>query len=615
MSNSYLKLSLCMIVRNEERHIGQCLASVKDFVDEIVIVDTGCKDQTMTVAKDFGANTFRFPWTGDFSEARNFSISMATGDWILVLDADEQLAERDARQMRSWIHSKNAHGLLLSQRTYLWDANYVCAIPNPRDYEEGRDFTNCIEVFVIRLFRNCPQIRYQGRVHELVEPAFLSHSLPFEKTPWVIHHYGKVVDADRLAHKKQLYLDLGKLKAFEEPGNPMAQFEIGVQLYEVGKFEESIPYFDSAYQLDKTFNLSLLYAAKAWHLLGETDRAGEYYQQCLTLAPNNERVLFEYANFQRDRGHLKKALKFYEKAISLAPHSALSVFNMGGVRLRLGQIDQGFNLLRKALRLNPDNESFHENFGKLALQGYDLEHAAGLLEDFLRRFPESKHCPPVLAEIYFKLKRFTNAIQWISRTLEINPSNQRARLLEAHSKFSLGRLEEAAHDYRRVLDSDPKNEECYMNLAAIAEYQKDLQLAEDFYGRLLEQDPRHPQALKKYATLKANSLSGPEALLLWQRVYLQNPEDTECLLWLGHFYEQCNQREEAIELFRNAQQKNPKLAPLASRKIQRLLAHTKTTPAENDHRWPDHLALSPVEEPELKASGTSQLSMTSELDQ
>jgi tetratricopeptide (TPR) repeat protein len=576
MSNSSPILSLCMIVKNEEKYIGHCLSSVKKFVDEIIVVDTGCEDKTLEIASRFGARIFSFPWIGDFSQARNYSISQATGKWVLVLDADERLAARDACQLRSLIENARPKGFLFSQRTYLWDANYVCSIPNPRDYEEGQEFTNCIEVFVIRLFRNDPEIRYQGRVHELVEPIFLSKSFRFEKTSLVIHHYGKVVDARHLENKKQLYLDLGTQKATEEPLNPMAQFEIGVQLYEIGRFGESIPYFEAAFRLNKTFNLSLLYVAKAFHVLGKIEQAAECYRKCIELVPANDRVLFEYANFQRDQGHLKNALKLYQKAISLNPSSALSVFNMGGVELRLGHIEKGFSLLQRAIHLNPDNEVFHENFGKLSLQGYFLEDAANLLENFLQRFPESQRCPPVLAEVSLKLKRFEKAIQWASRALQDRPSHHPMRLVKAHSEFFLGRLDEAALDYQEVLLSDTGNLDGLMNLGSIAEHQQNPEKAELCFGQVLESHPNHPLALKKYGMLKAKHAPASEALPILRNAYLQNPDDTECLLLLGYLYEQCDQSIEAIELYREAQQRNPRLAHLANGKIRRLQLGGKT---------------------------------------
>ena len=82
-------LSICMIVKNEELNLAKCLMSVKPVADEIIVVDTGSTDKTKAIASALGAKVFDFTWTNDFSEARNYSLSKASGDWILVLDADE----------------------------------------------------------------------------------------------------------------------------------------------------------------------------------------------------------------------------------------------------------------------------------------------------------------------------------------------------------------------------------------------------------------------------------------------------------------------------------------------------------------------------------------------
>ena len=93
-----MKLSLCMIVRDEEADLPTCLESVKGVVDEICIVDTGSNDRTVAIAEGYGARVEHFTWCDDFSAARNASLAMAQGDWILVLDADEILENQDARE-------------------------------------------------------------------------------------------------------------------------------------------------------------------------------------------------------------------------------------------------------------------------------------------------------------------------------------------------------------------------------------------------------------------------------------------------------------------------------------------------------------------------------------
>ena len=93
-------VSLCMIVKDEEENLARCLDSVRDFVDEIIIVDTGSTDRTIDIAERYGARVFYHPWEGSFSKARNYSLKYATCDWILILDADEELNNDDTSRLK-----------------------------------------------------------------------------------------------------------------------------------------------------------------------------------------------------------------------------------------------------------------------------------------------------------------------------------------------------------------------------------------------------------------------------------------------------------------------------------------------------------------------------------
>src|SRR5207245_5074676 len=95
------KVSLCMIVKNEEANLGACLASVADLVDEIILVDTGSTDKTKEIAAQFGARVFDFPWVDSFAAARNECLRHATGAWIFWLDADDRLDEDNRQRLRA----------------------------------------------------------------------------------------------------------------------------------------------------------------------------------------------------------------------------------------------------------------------------------------------------------------------------------------------------------------------------------------------------------------------------------------------------------------------------------------------------------------------------------
>lgn len=130
-----------MIVKNEEAMLAQCLESVKE-ADNIVVVDTGSFDKTKKVAKRFTDNIFDFEWCDDFSKARNYAKSLCTGDWILSIDADEVLEEGGIQKIKDFLKSydKDAVSILMKSSNN--------------------------EFYVVRLFKNTERIEWTGRVHE-----------------------------------------------------------------------------------------------------------------------------------------------------------------------------------------------------------------------------------------------------------------------------------------------------------------------------------------------------------------------------------------------------------------------------------------------------------------
>ncbi len=100
-------LSVCLIVKNEERYIKDCIEKVLPFADEIVVVDTGSTDKTLEVLNDYNCKIYKFEWCDDFSKARNFSVEMASYDWVLILDADEHVADFDKESVYKFINNKS----------------------------------------------------------------------------------------------------------------------------------------------------------------------------------------------------------------------------------------------------------------------------------------------------------------------------------------------------------------------------------------------------------------------------------------------------------------------------------------------------------------------------
>ncbi|MGL5153261.1 MAG: glycosyltransferase family 2 protein [Clostridium sp.] len=187
-----MKVSVCLIAKNEENNIGRCLRSVYDIVDEIVVVDTGSEDRTKEIALEYGSKVIDFVWCNDFSKARNLSIENATGDWILFLDADEEMPKDDLLQLIEMM--KNPGG---AEAYYLRMVNFI----------GGQDIGNAI---VLRAFKNRPDYRFTGKLHEQIinsieNKAGLQSIVP---TQIRIFHYGYDPDIVDTSAKSKRNLDI-----------------------------------------------------------------------------------------------------------------------------------------------------------------------------------------------------------------------------------------------------------------------------------------------------------------------------------------------------------------------------------------------------------------------
>jgi glycosyltransferase involved in cell wall biosynthesis len=245
-------LSLCMIVKNEEKHLVKCLYSVRDIVDEIIIVDTGSTDKTIDIAKMFGAKVSDFPWTGDFSEARNHSLQQATGDWILVLDADEVISGRNLNEVRMLIAQKTPVPLAYSiaTRNYTQNVSVVGWERNRGEYPEEAG-AGWVRSDKVRLFPRFVDIRFAGPVHEMVEESLRAAKIPILSCKVIVHHYGKL-DMEKELKKGEEYYYLGKMKYEKDPDNIAYINELAKQAQVLGKYEETVDLWLKMISLLKT---------------------------------------------------------------------------------------------------------------------------------------------------------------------------------------------------------------------------------------------------------------------------------------------------------------------------------------------------------------------------
>lgn len=308
-----------MIVKDEEELLPHCLASVQGAVDEIIVVDTGSSDRSAEIAQQYGALVVGFEWCDDFAAARNAGLERASGDWILFLDADEALDRAAREQIRSWTSVSGCDGLFLNIHNYTGTGQQGVTV-NP----------------VLRLFRNAPEHRFEGRIHEQIAAAICrgNPEAAFHVTDMVIHHYGYQTAIVERKDKVNRNVRLLQQAVEEEPDQPFHHYNLGVEYLRVGEAERALETFGVA-------RMGINPAVTSYaHLLFK------YEVRCL-----------------QQLNRWREALDRIDAALELFPEYTDLMHHHGVCAEALGDADRAEYSLREAIRMGPPPPIYHTEEG------------------------------------------------------------------------------------------------------------------------------------------------------------------------------------------------------------------------------------------------------------
>jgi glycosyltransferase involved in cell wall biosynthesis len=349
-------LSAALIVRNEERFIEDCLRSLVDRVDEIIIVDTGSTDRTLDIARDFGARIHHHPWTGDFSAARNASIEAAKSEWILYIDADERLVAFDRATLDA----------------LFTDPRYIC---HTVLFRPAVGFSRYREY---RLFRKRPDLRFHGLIHESLVPALEAlcsgGRLRIGHSPLALEHLGYEGD---LRHKHLRNLPLLRARLALEPRHVYCWDQLGLTLQALGDEAGAESAWRQAIEVtrvDRGASLvnSLPYLHLADYLLERKRDAGAVLEEACRRFPENHTLTWLHARYFVEAGDHAAAIPLFSRlaathasAIEDGPLAYdLSIFGaqahaaLGLCAFRLGRFAESAAHYASAETLAPGNLEF-----------------------------------------------------------------------------------------------------------------------------------------------------------------------------------------------------------------------------------------------------------------
>jgi tetratricopeptide (TPR) repeat protein len=360
-----LSLSLSMIVRDEAASLAECLASVRGFVDEMVVVDTGSEDGTVAIAEAAGAVVHHLPWPGDFAAARNAALDWVKGDWVLVLDADERLRPQAMDPLRRAMDQPAALLITLLRQE-------CGALQSP--------YSN-----VSRLFRRHRAIRWSRAYHSLVDdsveallaqephwqilacpvPALLHEGYRPER----IHQQGK---AQRLRHAMEAELR-------RDPGDPYTCAKLGGLEISSGNRARGIALLNQglarcakeahAERYELLLHLALAVSQES------PQRAMALYREALAVPMDPRLTLAARLNLASQLLHQDQtaaAVALALEATHIAPELANGWLQLGLSLRRSGDVAGAIGAYRQALAIEPSRSEAHQNLALALLLAGDV---------------------------------------------------------------------------------------------------------------------------------------------------------------------------------------------------------------------------------------------------
>ncbi|SDW68938.1 Glycosyltransferase involved in cell wall bisynthesis [Marininema mesophilum] len=349
-----ISISLCMIVKNEEKTLDKCLSSIHDLVDEINIVDTGSTDKTKEVVGRYTERMFDFKWVDDFAKARNFSFSKATKDYILWLDADDFLKEEDREKFREL---KRDLDPTVDQVSMLYNLHYD---------DKGNVFSRIRRERLVKRSRN---YQWHDPVHEYLE----------------IH--GKIMDSNVVIHHGKIHHNKARnLSIYEkrlergETFSPRDIYNYGNELIENGRLEEGLEQYEKYFAANSPYiedNISACgYAAHCCHLLGKREEELKYLLKSFEYHAPRAEFCCRLGLWYQSSNNPDAALSWYNHATQIAPLHDWGMTNvaartwiphlqMAVIYGALGEIEKAYEQNKIVLSYNPDDPQALNNKKKL----------------------------------------------------------------------------------------------------------------------------------------------------------------------------------------------------------------------------------------------------------
>jgi GT2 family glycosyltransferase/tetratricopeptide (TPR) repeat protein len=521
-----VRLSACLIVRDNESIIRPCLESIRPWVDELIVVDTGSQDSTPAIAKELGAQLFHFPWCDDFAAARNESLRHARGEWLFWMDSDDTIDALNGQKLRELANAEAPTDVL----------GYVMQVHCPGSGRD-RDFDVTV-VDHIKMFRSHPELRFEGRIHEQVLPAIRRLHGRTSWTDIFVVHSGAVQTPEGHRRKQQRDLRILKLDLADRPDHPFVLFNLGMTYADMADHATAIAYLERCLAMS---DLQESHVRKAHALLvashvqlGDYDKASKQCVLARRLFPADPELLFREGILAHHAGRLQAAVDAYVAVLA------------GSGERHFSSIDRGI----VGFKARHNLALVYEDLG-------DEQKAIQQWELIINEVPEYPNGWRGLIDNYLRTGKYGPAEAVIERMMQIKRLHGEAFRALAQVAIAHGDLVRAK---RNLLEGDQAcagQEEPLRSLCHFLFEHGEPTETVSALVRLSALVPEDASVQHNLATAYLRIGDASLALRSFDEALRLRPADVTSHLYRGYALEQLNRDLEAMSAYREAERLSP----------------------------------------------------------
>ena len=459
-------LSLCMIVKNEEKTLGRCLESIKDIVDEIIIVDTGSTDDTIKVAEKYSAKIYFYKWDNSFANARNYSLSKATKDWILIMDADDEIISEDKGKVIKLINDESNKLNAYFGETLSYSGEFA-------DY-------NIYSNLNIRLIRNGKGYNFVGDIHEQIIPGDEDKNKKpiFGVADIKFYHYGYLSETVNNKNKRERNMNIiGKILK-EDPNNTFMLYNMGIEYSAKGDYSEALKYLKKAY---KNFNTSIGFGPKLILKMISCNEMLQEFDECLSLIEEGLKnypdctdyefyranILYRQKKYSSAIESAKKCISMGESPILLREVSGVSTYRpyylLGVIYSNIGDYDGAYKCYDEAIKLNPKlTDAIFKISEVMSVKKMSTDEVQQKLESYFDNINEEINL--LLSKVFYIQNKFDIAYDYAEKAETFNENLLNIYFYKGLYLFYLKNYKDALKNLSKIKDGKNYNNSVYCSI-------------------------------------------------------------------------------------------------------------------------------------------------------